>query len=83
MAHSIHLDHRSAQLARFVADGLLATVESYHRGALPLHRFVWELRVRVDALADVPTAGATADPADRQPAAVPATVCLPTSNNCR
>ena len=33
----------STSLIRFVTDGLLATIESYQAGNLPLHRFAWEL----------------------------------------
>lgn len=47
----------STPLLRYVTDGLMATIDSYLAGALPLHRFAWELSARVDALAslDAPT----------------------------
>jgi hypothetical protein len=38
-------------LLRYAITGLLATIESYRVGALPLHRFAWELRTRMDLLA--------------------------------
>ena len=41
----------SSALIRFVTDGLLATIDSYRSGTLPLHRFTWELRTRIDSLA--------------------------------
>jgi hypothetical protein len=41
----------STSLIRFVTDGLLATIESYQAGNLPLHRFAWELHTRIDTLA--------------------------------
>jgi hypothetical protein len=41
----------SPALARFVTGGLLDTVESFRLGTLPLHRFAWELRTRIDSLA--------------------------------
>jgi hypothetical protein len=40
-------------LTRFVTDGLLATIESYRARNLPLHRFAWELRTRIDSLAEL------------------------------
>lgn len=40
-------------LLHFVTAGLLDTVGSFRAGALPLHRFAWELRTRVDALAEL------------------------------
>ena len=40
-------------LIRFVTDGLLATIDSYRAGSLPLHRFAWELRTRIDSLAEL------------------------------
>jgi hypothetical protein len=43
----------SAALIRFVADGLVATVDSYRAGQLPLHRFAWELAARTDTLAEL------------------------------
>jgi hypothetical protein len=43
----------ASPLIRFVTDGLLATVESYRAGSLPLHRFAWELRTRIDSLAEL------------------------------
>lgn len=48
-ALSVHLVRPSA-LVRFVADGLLACVDSYLRGELPLHRLARELEARTDAL---------------------------------
>lgn len=47
----------SDPLLRFVTDGLMATIDSYLAGALPLHRFTWELSARVDTLSslDAPT----------------------------
>ncbi|HEY9414498.1 MAG TPA: hypothetical protein VIQ30_07055 [Pseudonocardia sp.] len=41
----------SPALVRFVTDGLLATIEAYRIGTLPLHRFAWELDTRIDTLA--------------------------------
>ena len=38
------------QLIRFVTDGLRDTIDSFAAGALPLHRFAWELRSRLDSL---------------------------------
>lgn len=43
----------SPALARYVIDGLLATIESYRAGSLPLHRFVWELTARIDTFAEL------------------------------
>jgi hypothetical protein len=43
----------SAALTRFVADGLIATLESYRAGRLPAHRFAWELTHRTDTLAQL------------------------------
>ena len=43
----------SAALIRFVTDGLVATLDSYRTGRLPLHRFVWELSARTDTLAEL------------------------------
>jgi hypothetical protein len=43
----------SAALIRFVTDGLVATLDSYRAGQLPLHRFVWELAARTDTLAEL------------------------------
>lgn len=43
----------STPLLRFVTDGLMATIDSYLAGSLPLHRFAWELSARVDALASL------------------------------
>jgi hypothetical protein len=40
-------------LVRFVTDGLLATIDCYRAGSLPLHRFAWELRTRIDSLAEL------------------------------
>ncbi|MBV9315095.1 MAG: hypothetical protein JO100_15505 [Pseudonocardia sp.] len=40
----------SSALIRFVADGLIATIDSYREGQLPLHRLDWELRSRLDSL---------------------------------
>jgi hypothetical protein len=47
----------SDPLIRFVTDGLMATIDSYLAGALPLHRFAWELSARVETLSslDAPT----------------------------
>jgi hypothetical protein len=47
------LEPRPDPLVRFVADGLLATTDSFLTGRLPLHRLAWELRVRIDALAEL------------------------------
>jgi hypothetical protein len=41
------------QLIRFVTDGLRDTIDSFAAGALPLHRFAWELRSRLDSLAEL------------------------------
>lgn len=41
----------SPALVRFVTDGLLATIEAYRSGTLPLHRFAWELHARITTLA--------------------------------
>lgn len=41
------------QLIRFVADGLCDTIDSFAAGALPLHRLAWELRSRLDSLAEL------------------------------
>lgn len=41
----------SPALVRFVTDGLLATIEAYRCGTLPLHRFAWELDARITTLA--------------------------------
>lgn len=41
----------SPALVRFVTAGLVATIDSYRSGGLPLHRFAWELVSRVDTLA--------------------------------
>jgi hypothetical protein len=41
----------SPALVRLVTDGLLATIEAYRTGTLPLHRFVWELDARINTLA--------------------------------
>lgn len=49
----------SPALARYVTDGLLATIESYRSGTLPLHRFAWELAVRMDVLAALDPAAVT------------------------
>lgn len=43
----------STTLVRFVTDGLLATIDAYRSGTLPLHRFAWELRTRIDSLAQL------------------------------
>ena len=43
----------TSALTRFVTDGLLATIDSYRAGNLPLHRFAWELRTRIDSLAEL------------------------------
>jgi hypothetical protein len=43
----------SPALIRFVTDGLVATVDYYRAGQLPLHRFAWELSVRTDTLAEL------------------------------
>jgi hypothetical protein len=40
----------SGALVRFVTDGLIATIDSYAGGRLPLHRFSWELAARIDTL---------------------------------
>jgi hypothetical protein len=40
-------------LIRFVADGLIATIDSYRSGQLPLHRFSWELGRRIENLAEL------------------------------
>jgi hypothetical protein len=42
-----------SSLVRFVTDGLLATIESYRAGQLPLHRFTWELHSRIDTLSEL------------------------------
>ena len=47
-----HSTHRRA-LVRFVASGLLATVESFRRGGLPLPRLARELQARTDVLAEL------------------------------
>jgi hypothetical protein len=46
----------SEPLVRFVTEGLTAAIDAHLAGALPLHRFAWELSARVDMLAklDVP-----------------------------
>lgn len=47
------ISHRplaSGALIRFVTDGLIATIDSYAAGRLPLHRFSWELAARIDTL---------------------------------
>ncbi|MDQ2706341.1 MAG: hypothetical protein M3Z25_01280 [Actinomycetota bacterium] len=49
----------STPLIRFVTDGLLATIESHRTGALPLHRFAWELRSRIDTLAELTSTSTT------------------------
>ncbi|WP_028927960.1 hypothetical protein [Pseudonocardia acaciae] len=41
------------QLIRFVTDGLRDTIDSFATGALPLHRFAWEVQSRLDSLADL------------------------------
>jgi hypothetical protein len=41
------------QLIRFVTDGLRETIDSFAAGALPLHRFAWEMRSRLDSLAEL------------------------------
>jgi hypothetical protein len=41
------------QLIRFVTDGLRDTIDSFATGALPLHRFAWELQSRLDSLAEL------------------------------
>ncbi len=43
----------SEPLTRFVVDGLLATLASHRAGELPLHRVAWELRIRLDTLAEL------------------------------
>jgi hypothetical protein len=43
----------SGILIRFVTDGLIATIDSYRSGQLPLHRFSWELCNRIDSLAEL------------------------------
>ncbi len=40
-------------LVRFVVEGLLATIDSYRAGTLPLHRVAWELSIRIDLLAEL------------------------------
>lgn len=40
-------------LRRFVTDGLRETINSYTAGALPLHRFAWELHSRLGTLAEL------------------------------
>jgi hypothetical protein len=47
----------SDPLVRFLTDGLMASIDSYRAGTLPLHRFAWELSARVETLAslDAPT----------------------------
>jgi hypothetical protein len=40
-------------LRRFVTDGLHDTIASYTAGALPLHRFTWELDSRLATLAEL------------------------------
>jgi hypothetical protein len=40
-------------LVRFVTDGLLATIDSYLVGGLPLHRLARELPARIDVLAEL------------------------------
>jgi hypothetical protein len=47
----VHPRQRSAALLRLVTGGLLATIDSHLAGRLPLHRFAWELRTRIDTLA--------------------------------
>ncbi len=49
----------SSTLVRFVTDGLLATIDSYRDGQLPLHRFSWELNTRIDTLAELSPAPRT------------------------
>jgi hypothetical protein len=41
------------QLIRFVTDGLRDTIDSFATGALPLHRFAWEMQSRLDSLAEL------------------------------
>jgi hypothetical protein len=43
---------QQSPLRRFVTDGLRATIDSYTRGALPLHRFAWELTNRLGTLTE-------------------------------
>lgn len=43
----------STAVLRFAVTGLRAATDSYLAGDLPLHRFAWELRIRVDALAEL------------------------------
>jgi hypothetical protein len=43
----------SPALIRFVTDGLVATLDSYRTGRLPLHRFAWGLSARTDTLAEL------------------------------
>lgn len=43
----------SPALVRYVTDGLLATIEAYRTGTLPLHRFAWELAARIDSLSEL------------------------------
>jgi hypothetical protein len=45
-----HSPVASGALIRFVTDGLIATIDSYAAGRLPLHRFSWELAARIDTL---------------------------------
>lgn len=40
-------------LLRFVTDGLHSTIDHYLAGRLPLHRLAWELRRRLDPLAEL------------------------------
>src|SRR4051794_14320609 len=40
-------------LRRFVTDGLREPITSYTAGALPLHRFAWELHTRLATLAEL------------------------------
>ena len=40
-------------LRRFVTDGLRETIDSYTAGALPLHRFAWELDARLSTLSEL------------------------------
>lgn len=44
----------SAVLRKFVTDGLRETIDYYSAGDLPMHRFAWELQVRLDTLCDLP-----------------------------
>jgi hypothetical protein len=43
----------STPLLRFVTDGLMASIDCYLAGTLPLHRFAWELSARVESLASL------------------------------